>query len=301
MTSSFDVIVIGAGVAGLTAAAAVARGGLRCLCIDRMGPGGVLINLGALSDCPDLPAGTSGPDHVASLADAAMDAGVELAIGEVQALRPGDIWTVQTESESFTGRAVIIATGLANGRLGIDDEARFEGQGLSDCAACDGPLYAGADVMVAGADRWALQEAIELAELAGHTTLVTGAAALDPADPTVRHLTSLPNVEILPARIIGLQGEDGLQSVVLDQGGRQSAVPVRGLFVYTGRRPATGFAGDLVTRDEGLRIRVDENRRAGASLLYAAGDVRAGAVQSVAEAAADGRRAGQAVLGALAG
>ncbi|WP_162914698.1 NAD(P)/FAD-dependent oxidoreductase [Desertibaculum subflavum] len=301
MTTSFDAIVIGAGVAGLTAAAIVARGGLRCLCIDRMGPGGLLINLGALVDCPDLPAGTSGPDHVASLTDDAMGAGAELAIGEVQSLRPGDVWTVQTESESFTARAVIVATGLGNGRLGIDDEARFEGQGLSHCAACDGPLYAGADVMVAGADRWALQEAIELAETAGRTTVVTGTATLDTADPRIRHLTSLPNVAVLPGRILGLQGEDGLQSVVLDQGGRQAAVPVRGLFVYTDRRPATDFAGDLVTRDEGLRIRVDENQRAGASLLYAAGDVRAGAVQSVAEAAADGRRAGQAVLGALAG
>lgn len=301
MTNPFDVIVIGAGVAGLTAAATVARGGLRCLCIDRMGPGGVLINLGALVDCPDMPAGTGGPDHVASLTDEAMGAGVELAIGEVQALRPGDMWTVQTEAESFTGRAVIIATGLANGRLGVDGESDFEGQGLSHCAACDGPLYAGAEVMVAGADRWALQEAIELAELAGRTTLVTGAAALDPADLTVRHLMSLPNVEILPARIVGLRGEDGLQSVVLDQRGREAVVPVRGLFVYTHRLPETGFAGNLFERDEGLRIRVDENLRAGASLLYAAGDVRAGAVQSVAEAAADGRRAGQAVLGALAG
>lgn len=300
MTTPFDVIVIGAGVAGLTAAATVARGGLRCVCIDRMGPGGLLINLGALHECPHLPAGTTGPDHVAALTDAAMGAGVELAIGEVQALRPGEIWTAQTDSESFVGRAVVIATGLGNGRLGIAGESNFEGQGLSHCAACDGPLYTGAEVMVVGADRWALQEAIELAELAGRTTLVPGAAALDSADPHVRHLRSLPNVEVVSARVVGLQGEDGLQSVVLDREGQQVIVPVRGLFVYTDRRPETGFAGDLLGYDDGPRIRVDENLRAGASLLFAAGDVRAGSAQSASEAEADGRRAGEAVLRALA-
>lgn len=295
LPSSWDVIVIGAGVAGLAAATAAARGGFRCLCLDRMGPGGLLINLGPLTDCPDLPAGTTGPDHVASLTERALEAGVELGIGEVQALHPGDTWSVVTEEGGHTARAVIIATGLGNGRLGIGDVTRFEGQGLSHCAACDGPLYAGETVVVAGADRWTVQEAIELSHVAGHVTLVTAGAAADTAA-----LAGLGNVAVLPARIVALDGEDGLQTVVVEQDGQRTALPARAVFAYADRRPELGFAEGLVACDADARIRVDESLRAGASLLFAAGDVRAGAVQSVAHAEADGQRAGEAVLRALA-
>src|SRR5690606_2076633 len=196
VTALWDVVVIGAGPAGLTAAETVARAGLRCVCIDRMGLGGVLINLGVLSDCSDLPAGTTGPDHIAVLTERAMEAGVEIAIGEVQALRAGDHWTVATEDATYTTRAVIIATGLAPGGGDIEGAARFEGQGLSHCAACDGPLYTGAPVVVTGADRWALQEAIELAEMVGEVTLATGGAVLDATDPRVRRFGELTNLTI---------------------------------------------------------------------------------------------------------
>lgn len=301
MTALWDVVVIGAGPAGLTAAETVARGGLRCVCIDRMGPGGVLINLGVLSDCHDLPAGTTGPDHIAALTERAMEAGVEIAIGEVQALRAGDHWTVATEDATYTTRAVIIATGLAPGGGDIEGAARFEGQGLSHCAACDGPLYTGAPVVVTGADKWALQEAIELAEMVGEVTLATGGAVLDATDPRVRRFGELTNLTIVPARVAALEGSDGLEAVVLEQAGQRSTVPARALFAYAGRRPALGFAEGLLALDADMRIRVDANLGAGASFLFAAGDVRAGSTESVAEAEADGRRAGQAALRALAG
>lgn len=301
MQSSWDVVVIGAGVAGLSAAVTVARGGLRCLCLDRMGPGGLLINLATLSDCPHLAPGSTGPDHVAALTDRALEAGVELGIGEVRALRPGEAWTVETETESFTARAVIIATGLANGRLGIDGELRFEGQGLSHCATCDGPLYAGAEVVVVGSDRWALQEALELAEVAAHVTLVTQDAALDSGEPRTARIAAQPNVTVSSARIVGIRGNEGVEAVVLEQAGKRTDLAARAVFPYIGRRPETGFAGGIVAYDEVMRIRVDENLRTGASCLFAAGDVRAGSAQSVSEAEEDGRRAGNAALQALAG
>ena len=301
MTAAWDVVVIGAGPAGLAAAEAVARGGLRCLCIDRMGPGGLLINLGALHDCPELPAGTSGPDHIAALTERALEAGVEIGIGEVQSLQPGAGWTVATDGETYTARAVIIATGLGPGGKEIPGAADYEGRGLSHCAACDGPLYAGAPVVVTGADRWALQEALELAEIADRVTVATGPALPHADEPRARQLAALTNVDMVVGNVVGLTGADGLETVQIDRQGQRSAIPARALFAYSERRPELGFAEGLLTLDPSLRIRVDDARQAGASFLFAAGDVRADAAQSVAAAEEDGRRAAEAALRALAG
>ncbi|QQS10979.1 MAG: FAD-dependent oxidoreductase [Rhodospirillales bacterium] len=299
MDQAWDVIVIGAGVAGLSAAETVARGGLRCLCIDKVGPGGVLINLAALHDCPGLAPGTTGPDLVATLTEAATDAGVEMGFGEVTSLGGGGPWTVATDDATHTARAVVVATGLAPGRLGIDDEARFEGKGLSHCAACDGPLYAGQTVVVDGSDKWALQEAVELAETSGHVTLTIGDARLDVADPRTHHVAALLNATIVPGRVVALNGADGLDSVVIERDGRRSTLEARAVFAYAGRRPDLGFAAGALAQDSTSRIAVDEDMRAGAPSLFAAGDARAGASERVAEAIADGRRAGQSVLRAL--
>jgi cation diffusion facilitator CzcD-associated flavoprotein CzcO len=158
MAQDWDVVVVGAGVAGLAAARAAAEAGARICVIDRMGPGGVLMNLPALHDMPGNP---NGMDYASALLDAAMEAGAELAVAEVTALTPG--FAISTDDEAHSAKAVVLAVGLGNGRLGLAEENNYEGQGLSHCAACDGPLYAGARVVVAGHDRWAVQEALDLA------------------------------------------------------------------------------------------------------------------------------------------
>src|SRR5215471_8750039 len=203
---TFDVIVIGAGPAGLSAATAAARGGLKTLCLDKLAPGGVLINLGALHDL-DEP--SDGPQLAAQLADAAIEAGVELGFGEVVRLSGSGPWTVETsDGEQHLARAVVIASGLNKGRLGVPGEEDYEGRGLSHCASCDGPLYAGKPVVVAGADGWAAHEAEELKAFTGDVTVV------DDKD----------------GRIVGLQGSDGLTAVVVESGGARKTVPASAVF-----------------------------------------------------------------------
>src|SRR5262249_32756497 len=149
MNPSYDVIVIGAGPAGLSAATEAARGGLRTLCLDKLAPGGTLINLTHLQAADDA---ADGPTVAAQLSDAATEAGTELGFGEVTRLSDSAPWIVETaEGERHTARAVVIATGLGKGRLGIDGEEEYEGRGLSHCASCDGPLYGGQPVVVVGA------------------------------------------------------------------------------------------------------------------------------------------------------
>ncbi|MPZ33428.1 MAG: FAD-binding protein [Rhodospirillales bacterium] len=290
MSTSFDVIVVGAGPAGLTAATGAARAGLKALCLDKLAPGGALINLAELHD---VEGDADGPQIASKLTDEATEAGVELGFGEVVKLTGNGggsgPWTVETaDGERHTGRAVVIATGLAKGTLGLPEEAEYDGRGLSHCASCDGPLYAGRPVVVAGTEGWAPREAAELQVVAGDVTVIGKPAA------------ALPDgVHRLDGRIVALEGADGLQSVVVESGGARKTIPASAVFVYVGQSPAAEFVPETLARDAAGHIVVDEGGRTSAAMVFAVGDVRAGARHHLADAIADGQRAGQAVVAAL--
>jgi thioredoxin reductase (NADPH) len=281
--ADWDVIVVGGGPAGLSAAAAVAGAGRRCLLIDRMGGGGELMNLGTLVDLAEAPAG---PDLAARLLEDAVAAGAELVIGEVTGLAPETGgWRVATAEGAYRARAVILAVGLAPGTLGLADEAAWEGRGLSHCAACDGPLYRGLPVVVAGGGRWALQEAQALSACGAAVTLVTeGEAAA--AGPVIR------------GRIVGLEGAAGLEAVLVRpaDGGVVRRIPAQAVFVQTGRRPAVGFAAGTLSLDQDGRLSANAARQTGLPAVFVAGDARAGAGRTLVCALADGRRAARSAL-----
>lgn len=289
-TASYDVIVVGAGPAGLTAATGAARAGLRTLCLDKLAPGGALINLAELHEVASANVGhADGPQIASQLTDEATEAGVELGFGEVVKLTGSGPWTVETaEGEQHTSHAVVIATGLSKGTLGLPEEGEYDGRGLSHCASCDGPLYAGRPVVVAGTEGWAAREAAELQVVAGDVTVIGKPAA------------SLPDgVHHLDGRIVALEGADGLQSVVVESGGARKSIPASAVFVYVGQSPAAEFLPETLARDAAGHIVVDEGGRTSAATVFAVGDVRAGARHYLADAIADGQRAGQAIVTAL--
>ena len=273
--TTYDVVVIGAGPAGLSAATEAARTGLKTFCLDKLAPGGVLINLAGLHDFED---GVDGPTLSSRLADEAMAAGVEVGFGEVSGLAGPGPWTVTTaDGEQHTTRAVVVATGLNKGRLGLPNEADYEGRGLSTCATCDGPLYAGQPVIVAGVGGWADVEAEELKAMSAEVTV------MDPARQ----------------RIVGLEGDDGLKSVIVEADGARKSVPASVVFVYLNEAPAAEFLPDSLARDATGHIVVDAEGRTSSSTVFAVGDVRGGAGRKLAEAIADGQRAGKALATAL--
>lgn len=283
--ADWDVVVIGGGAAGLSAAAAAAGAGKRCLLVDRMGGGGELMNLAA--PLHEMGEAITGPDLAGRLLEEALGAGVELAIDEVTALgRAGARWAVTTAEDSHTARAVILAVGLAPGTLGLDNEAEYEGRGLSHCAACDGPLYRGDPVVVVGTDRWAVQEALDLLPMAGAVALVTqGRGPLE-----------VPGVAVIPGRVTGLEGKAGLEAVLVQQlGAAPKRLPARAVFVQDGRRPALGFASAELARDAAGRLVVDDALRCGPPGLLAVGEARAGFPSTLAAAMEDGRRAAAAL------
>jgi thioredoxin reductase (NADPH) len=284
-TPSYDLVVIGAGPAGLTAATEAARAGLKTLCLDKLAPGGQLINLGELHDFEEI---WNGPDMAGRMTDDATVAGVEIGFGEATGLSGNGPWTIATaDGESHTAHAVVIATGLNKGTLGVPNEDAYEGRGLSHCAHCDGPLYAGLPVVVAGAGRWANVEAKQLVDLAGTVTVI---------DVATESGTDVPRIA---GRIVGLEGRDGLQSVTVDTPDGQRTVPANAVFVYVGQSPAAEFLPDSLARDATGHIVVDAEGCTSVPMVFAVGDVRAGARALLSEAIADGQRAAQAVVSAL--
>jgi len=285
-TPSYDLIVIGAGPAGLTAATEAARASLKVLCLDKLAPGGALINLGELRDFDEI---WNGPDMAARMTDDAAVAGVEIGFGDVTGLADNGAWTVETvEGEKHTTRAVVIATGLNKGKLGLPNEADYEGRGISHCAHCDGPLYAGLPVVVAGADGWADLEAQDLVGLAGQVTVIDTSAAQSPAD--------IPRIA---GRIVALEGSDGLQSITVESDGARKNIPASAVFVYVGQSPAAEFLPESLARDATGHIVVDAEGRTSVPTVFAVGDVRTGARHYLSDAIADGQRAALAVIAAL--
>jgi thioredoxin reductase (NADPH) len=279
--ATWDIVVIGGGAAGLSAAAAAAGAGLSCVVIDRMGGGGELMNLGPLHDL-DEP--LTGPDLAARLLENAVTAGAELEIGEVTELAPeGAGWRVSTDEGHHDARAVILAIGLAPGRLGLANEDDYEARGLSHCATCDGPLYRGEPVIVAGADRWAAQEARELAAVCSQVTLVTQGGAAPASD----------GFAVISGHIVALEGARGLDAAVVqpDDGSAPKRLTTQAVFVQTGRRPAAGFGQQGLTCGPDGRLVTDDARQTGLPGVYAAGDARAGAERALGFAMEDGRRA----------
>lgn len=287
MTRVVDVAVIGAGPAGLTAARVVAEAGFSCLLIDRMGPGGELMNMGEIHDVPGLEPGATGPDVLSRLVDEAMGAGVEIAVDEVARVDGIGPFSLSTSEGEVAATSVVVATGLDKGTTGAAGEASFEGRGLSYCAHCDGPLYAGKPVVVAGNDRWAAEEAIMLAGLAKHVTLVADGALTALPDERRAALEALDNVAVAQGSVTALHGDEALEAV--SAGGVRIAAA--GLFVLANRQPATQCLQGLLRQTVSGHIALGADGGTSVPGIYACGDV-ANPANRIAVAIAEGERAG---------
>lgn len=267
-----DVVVVGAGIAGLTAARVCAERGLQVIAHDAFAPGGQLINLGALADWPGPP--TTGPDLMSALLTDVMDRGVEIAYGEVTGLR-ADPLTADAADGPVTAHAVVVATGRHPGRLDVPEADAWAGRGLSGCATCDGPLHAGGEVVVVGDDEWTAHEALELAGFAQRVTLVSSRPSW--SAESGRRLAGA--VERRTGAVAALEGDGTLGAVRLDDGERLTA---SGVFVYTHADPRRELLDGLPAD----------------APVWSAGDVTGGDPHLLA-AAADGLRAGLAVVAHL--
>lgn len=282
--SRSDVLVVGGGPGGLSAAALLAASGLGVAVVDQLGGGGQLLNLGRFVDDYGVLGPGTGPEFGAALSTRAAAAGAEVAYGQATSLEIGaDEAVVGTDLGPRSAARVVIATGTRPRPLGIDGGERLAGRGISYCAACDGPMYAGKPVAVLGSGELAAYEAIELAEFAGGVTVI----AEDIPSRLRARLAADERIELLRGwTAVAVGGTTAVESLTVAGDGGTRELPIAGLFACDGVLPNTDWCADALDLDATGRVEVDPSLRAN-ERVYAIGDVRTGSGASVVAALSD--------------
>lgn len=295
MAEDFDLVVIGAGVAGLTAGMTAGRHGLRVVVVDRLGVGGQILNVASIEDYPGIPDGLAGYQLGPLLHAQAEAAGAEFRLDTIDAIEPmGQRWLSRGAEEAYESRAVIVACGSTIRLLGVPGEEAFLGKGVSHCASCDAPLYTGREVCVVGGGDSAVQEAITLAEHAAHVTVTFTGSVLDAQEVLQKKLAALPNVRLMAETCVKeIVGDATVSAILLENlvDHSLSVLDVAGIFSYVGLEPASALVGGLVELDAGGHVETDVMMQTSRAGIFAAGDVRSSSVSQLASAIGDGNTA----------
>ncbi len=292
-------IVIGAGFAGLTAAIALAEAGVQTALVDDGYLGGLITNVGLL-EAPGPYDGLSGADLAGDLLGRAMEAGVDYQMGEITALdQRGGLWALP--ELDISAASVVLATGAKLRALGAPGEERLTGLGVSQCAFCDGALYIGQDVVVAGGGDAAFQEALHLAEIgcASVTMLLRGDAprarpAFVDRAAAAANLSIRRNCEVL--EILGDAGVEGVR-IRNTAAGLDETLPAYGVFVFVGLEPRTALAPSQASRDRTGALCTDNALQTSAPGIFAIGAARSGYHGSLVDAAADAEAVARTIAG----
>ena len=285
-----DIIVIGGGPAGLTAAVYARRAGKSVLVLEKDALGGQITWSPKVENYPAVPA-VSGMDLGNRMAEQAMDMGAEVEIDEV--LRIEDFGSHKRVYGSFgteyDARAVILAAGAKPRKLGLKREDELVGSGVGYCAVCDGAFFKGQAVAVNGGGNSALQDAVLLSDLCSRVYLVHRRGSFRGEEALVDQLRGKENVEfVLNAVITGLKGDSELSGITVEQDGVQREIPVSGLFVAIGHEPDLAAFADFLDRDAQGYAASDEGCLTKTEGLFVAGDCRRKKIRQVTTAAADG-------------
>lgn len=295
-----QVVIIGSGPAGLTAAIYLARTGLSPLVICGNKPGGQLINTDVIENYPGFES-INGADLMMRFIAQAEKFGARLVYESVKTVEKIDFgFRIQLESEEFfESRTVLVATGAAHRHLGVPGESEFTNKGVSWCATCDGPLYRGKVVAVVGGGNTAVIEALYLSSIAEKVYLVHRRDKLRAERVLQERLFERHNIEcIWNSEVVEILGDTSLRSIGLNNG---QILDVSALFIAVGVVPSSGFVSDLVALDDSGYIIANETKTS-VSGIFAAGDVVSGSLKQAVFAAGQGCLAAQSIgqyLGAL--
>ena len=292
MEQNADVLIVGGGPAGYTAALYAARSGLTTLVLEVTAPGGQLAAAESVENYPGEPQAVKGWYLAERMRQGAERSGAATVLARVTALRlPGPKKLAETEAGTFAGRALIYAAGAFPRRLGIPGEERLLGRGVSFCAACDGAFFRGRDVAVVGGGNSAVSEALTLSRLCRQVTVVHRRDTLRAERQGVQALEQAGNVRFLwNAAVEAITGDKavaGLQYRDLVSG-RQALLPCAGVFVAIGRQPETTLLAGQLPLDPAGYVSADETTATAVPGVFAAGDVRSKRLRQVVTAAADG-------------
>ncbi len=287
----YDIIVVGAGPAGMTAALYALRADKKVLLIEKETFGGQITYSPKVENYPSVMQ-ASGNEIAEMMLDQVMSHGVDIEMAHVRHIETNEgVITVQTDREAYEAKAVIIAAGSRHRHLGLPNEEKLIGEGISYCAVCDGAFYAGKTVAVIGGGNTALQEAVMLSEYCKHVYVIQNLAAMTGEGRLVQKLSKKDNVSFIFNTVVAeLRGENKLQSIAIKDTVTNvtSDLVIDGVFVAIGQQPENGPFSSLVSLNEYGYIVAAEDCMTQTRGVFVAGDWRTKAIRQITTATADG-------------
>ncbi|MDR3145466.1 MAG: FAD-dependent oxidoreductase [Treponema sp.] len=292
VTPDFDLIIIGAGPAGLTAAQYGSRASLDVLVVEQLAPGGQALNIEVLENYPGIIPEKSGYDFSEDLRRQAEKFGANFLTETVVSLRKaGDLFTLDLgNGEKRSAYAVILATGTKHHTLNIPGEAEFYGRGVSYCAVCDGPFFKGKKILVVGGGDTACDEAQYLSRLSSRVILIHRREKFRAQKALAERVLRNPAIEVrFNTRLLEIRGEKQVAAAVLERldRGETYEETAAAVFIFAGASPQTSLVPELKTDENGYLV-TDQTMAGSLPGLFVAGDVRATPFRQVVVAAGEG-------------
>lgn len=294
----FDVAIVGAGPAGLSAGIFASRAGLKTVCFERLVAGGQAVISSSIENYPGFE-NTTGPELMQKISAHAQNCGVELKSENVVSLtKTKTEFKLETKSNTYLANKVIVACGSKARKLNLDKEKEFVGRGVSYCASCDGNFFKNKIVAVVGGGKTAVEDVDYLVRICKKVYLINRSEKFKAGQHEIKRIKKYKNLEILTnATVEGLQGEKFLESIQILQNGESKVLNVDGLFIAIGYEPEFDFLKIDVELDNNGYIVVDANQQTSVKNLFACGDVTSKEFKQIITACADGARAGNSCVG----
>lgn len=283
----YDIIVVGAGPAGLTAAIYARRANKSVLVFEGKTYGGQIVNAHLVENYPGIKS-ISGFDLASQMYNQALDLGAEVKFEMVKKITSDK--EVITDNGKYQAKAIILATGAENRRLNLPEEVDYIGKGVSYCATCDGNFYKNKDVAIVGGGNTALEDALYLSNICNKVYLIHRRETFRGEDKYLEQIKLNDNIEIiLNSNVIDLKGEDRLNAIVIkNNDGVERELEVSGLFIAVGQQPKNELFADVVEIDEKGYIKANNEVYTNVKGIYVAGDTRDKELKQLTTAVSDG-------------
>ena len=290
----YDLIIIGAGPAGLSAAQYGARANLKTLVIENAAVGGQVLNINDFENYPGVFPGVKGNEFIATMTEQAKAFGAEFLTATVSSIdKVKNQFIVKTDKGEQTSLTLVIATGAAHRKLGVPGEKELSGMGVSYCATCDGPFFKNRKVVVVGGGDSACDEATYLATLASEVTMIHRKSSFRAQKAVADRVLSNPKINVKFNTVVKeIKGKYKVEELILEntETGEISTINADGVFIFVGMVPQTDLV-EMLPKDEGGYIKTNDKMETAIKGMYCVGDIRSKPFRQVVTATSDGATA----------